>query len=279
MSDAQLDLSFKQHPDRGTYLDRRIFRWPFTLSRGFRLDQVPPGMLTLILQTVSGAINADDALVQRIRVGAGAAAHVTTQGATMVYRAPAGMGATDAVELEVENGGVLEYLPEPRILFPDSNLSQRLLLRTASSGIAMLSEGFVLHDPAGQGRSFRRYESEVIIERPGGSVVVLDRIDLDGMPLHSGRRARYTAHGTLLVVAPLSPSALETLCRSMEARMSGAAGMIYGAASPLPQEAGVGLRVMATDGQCLRTGLTAGWFAARQHLFGCTPPPRRKNAM
>jgi urease accessory protein len=277
LSDAQLDLSFRRHPERGTYLDRRVFRWPFTLSRGFRLDSVPSGMLTLILQTVSGAIQADDALVQRICVGAGAAAHVTTQGATMVYRAPAGMCATDTIELEVENGGVLEYLPEPRILFPESSLSQRLLLRAAPLGIAMLSEGFVLHDPTGQGRPFRSYTSEVVIEQPAGCVIALDRIDLDAMPVRGGRRAQYAAHGTLLVVAPLPPPALEALCRDIEARVSGAPG-IYAAASVLPQEAGVGLRVAATDGRHLRTALTAGWFAARQHLFGCEPAPRRKEA-
>lgn len=277
MSDAQLDLSFKQHPELGTYLDRRVFRWPFTLSRGFRLDSVPSGMLTLILQTVSGAIQADDALLQRIRVGPGAAAHVTTQAATMVYRAPAGMCATDTMELEVENGGVIEYLPEPRILFSESSLSQRLLLRAAPFGIAVLSDGFVLHDPTGQGRPFRRYASELVIERPKGRVIVLDRLDLDGMPRRDGPRARYAAHGTLLVVARLPLPALEALCRDIEVRVSGAAE-IYAAASVLPEEAGAGLRVAATDGRHLRTALAAGWFAARQHLFGCDPAPRRKDA-
>ena len=278
MSDAQLDLSFRQHPDRGTYLDRRVFRWPFTLSRGFRLDQVPSGMLTLILQTVSGAIQADDALLQRIRVGQGAAAHITTQGATMVYRAPAGMCATDSVELEVENDSVIEYLPEPRILFPDSNLSQRVRLRIAPSGIAVLSDAFVLHDPAGQGRPFRRYTSELVIERPEGDVVLRDCVDLNAMPPRRGRRAPYVAHGMLLVVAPLPSLALNALCKGLEAQV-GNGGGVYAAASTLPQEVGVGLRVVATDGQCLRAALTAAWFTARQHLFGCDPEPRRKNAV
>jgi urease accessory protein len=278
LNDAQLDLSFRQHADRGTYLDRRVFRWPFTLSRGFRLDQVPSGMLTVILQTVSGAIQADDALLQRIRVEHGAAAHITTQGATMVYRAPAGMCATDTVELEVENGGVIEYLPEPRIMFPDSNLSQRLRLDVAPSGIAVLSDSFVLHDPAGQGRPFRRYISELVIERPGGDVVLRDRVDINAMPRRSGRRAPYVAHGMLLVVAPLPPLALEALCSGMQAQVGDGTG-VYAAASILPQEVGVGLRVMAIDGRCLRTALTAAWFTARKHLFGCDPEPRRKNSV
>jgi len=274
---AQLDLSFRWHPNRGTYLDRRVFRWPFTLSRGFRLDAIPSGMLTLILQSASGAILADDALVQRICVRAGAAAHITTQAATIVYRAPAGMCATDVMELQVEDGGMIEYLPEPRILFPESSLSQRLLLRAAHFGTAILSEGFVLHDPADQGRPFRRYAAELVIERPGGRIAAMDRIDLERMPQRGGRRTQYAAYGLMLVVAPLPPSALETLCRNITARLDETTG-IYAAASVLPEEVGIGLRIAATDGLRLRTGLTAGWFAARQHLFGCNPAPRRKDA-
>ena len=124
-----------------------------------------------------------------------------------------------------------------------------------------------------------------LLPRPGGETSV----NVDGpdrgialnatvtMPVRGGRRAQYAAHGTLLVVAPLPPPALEALCRDIEARVSGAPG-IYAAASVLPKEAGVGLRVAATDGRHLRTAVTAGWFAARQHLFGCEPAPRRKEA-
>ena len=273
MSDAQLDLCFKRHPDRGTYLDRRVFRWPFTLSRGFRLDQVPSGRLTLILQTVSGAIQADDALLQRIRVCHGAAAFVTTQGATAVYRAPVAMCAEDTVELDVEDGGVIEYLPEPRILFPQSCLAQRLRLRVALSGVAMLSDAFVLHDPAGRGRPFRRYSSELVIERPGGDVVLRDRIELDAMPRRSGRRAPYGAHGMLLVVAPRPAAELEALCGGMAARV-GRGTESYAAASTLPREIGVGLRVVAIDGQHLRRALRAACCAAREHLFGGDPGSR-----
>src|ERR1700730_1299951 len=121
----QLDLSFA-HSDRGTYLDRRIFRWPYAISRTFHLDTVPAGMLTLIVQSISGAIQAEDRLEQRYQVGASAMAHVTTPGAASVYRAPPGMEALDHVHLVVEEGGFLEYLPEHRILFPDSWLCQRL---------------------------------------------------------------------------------------------------------------------------------------------------------
>lgn len=273
----QLDLSFRHHPGRGTWLDRRLFRWPFTVSRGFRLDTAPAGMLTLILQTVSGAIQAEDALLQRIAVEAGAAAHVTTQGASMVYRAPTGLSASDAVELNVGAEGILEYLPEPRILFPDADLSQSLRLTVAASSIAVLSDGFVLHDPAGQGRPFRRYVSDIELVRTDGNVMARDRAVLDGPPQRRGRRAQFAAHGSLLVIAPLPSAVLTTLCGEIAARL-GAIPTVYAAAAPLPQDCGVVVRVAAPDGRHLRLGLAAGWQAARHALFDAAPASRRKDA-
>jgi urease accessory protein len=144
-------------------------------------------MLTLIVQTVSGAIQGDDRLLQRLHVGPGAVAHVTTQGATTVYRAPPNLSATDDVGLSVGDDALLEYLPEPRIPFPESSLSQQVTLRVAASWAAILSDGFVLHDPAGAGRSFRQFASQTVIERPDGGVLATDRIELDGMPRRPGR--------------------------------------------------------------------------------------------
>jgi urease accessory protein len=273
----QLDLSFLCHAGGPTYLDRRRFRWPYTISRGFYLDAVPAGMLTLIVQTVSGAIQADDVLMQRLHVGSGAAAHVTTQGATSVYRAPLSLSATDDVALSVGDGAFLEYLPEPRILFPDSSLSQHVTLQVAASGVAILSDGFVLHDPAGAGRNFRHFTSQTAIERPDGSLLAIDRLDLDGMPLRSGRRAAYAAYGTMIVAAGSQRTAFAGLCEAITARVA-AVPHVYAGASALPNDSGVSLRVAATDGRHLRAALEAGWCAARHTLFGADPASRRKEA-
>jgi urease accessory protein len=273
----QLDLSFLRQPGGPTYLDRRRFRWPYTISRGFHLDLIPAGMLTLIVQTVSGAIQGDDRLLQRLHVGPGAAAHVTTQGATAVYRASPNLSATDDVELSVGDDALLEYLPEPRILFPESSLSQQATLRVAASGVAILSDGFVLHDPAGAGRSFRHFASQTVIERPDGGVLAADRLELDGMPRRSGRRARYAAYGTMIVVACDRGDSFAGLCEAISVRVA-LVPHVYAGMSCLPHGSGVSLRVAATDGRHLRAGLEAGWHAARRHLFGTDPAPRRKEA-
>ncbi len=272
----QLDLSFLRHAGGPTYLDRRRFRWPYTVSRGFYLDAVPAGMLTLIVQTVSGAIQADDVLSQRLHAGPGAAVHVTTQGAAPVHRAPLTLSAADDMVLSVGDDALLEYLPEPRILFPESSLSQHMTVQVAASGVAIVSDGFVLHDPAGAGRGFRHFAAQTVIERPDGSVLAVDRLELDGMPGRSGPRAPYAAYGTMIVVAG-EPASLVALCEVISARVA-CVPHVYAGVSGLPNACGVALRVAAIDGRHLRAGLEAGWSAVRCFLFGVDPASRRKEA-
>lgn len=271
----QLDLSFVRHPVRGTFLDRRVFRWPFTISRSFHLDREPAGMLTLILQTVSGSIQADDILLQRLAIGEASAVHVTTQGATPVHRAPPGMEATDSIFITIEDRGFLEYLPEPRILFPDSSLSQRVEVRLGCGAYGVVSDAFVLHDPLGRKRGFRHFASEVAITTREGALLALDRIDLDASPPRIGGRARYVAHGTLIIAFRTNALAAQALAEALLVRTSAIDGL-YGASSPLPNDAGVAFRLAAVDGRRLKQGLRAGWIATRLFLFGCEPARRGK---
>jgi urease accessory protein len=262
----QLDLSFRYHAMRGTWLDRRVFRWPYTISRGFRLDTAAKEVLTLILQTVSGAIHADDRLAQRIHVGPNAAAHITTQGATSVYRARAGTSSTDDITLDIEQNGSIEYTPELRILFPGSSLTQRVRVRLPESATAVVTDGFVVHDPDGANEPFRHYSSNLILHRLDGSLLATDQFVLDAVPGGRGRRTKYAAYGTLVVAACQSKSRLETLCSEGEARMAAISG-IYAGASILPNDAGVTFRIAAISGHHLRLGLLAARGDKRRHLF------------
>jgi urease accessory protein len=301
----QLDLRFAYRAGR-TYLERRLFSWPFALTRTFHLDAKPAHMLSAILQTSSGAVHGDDRLVQRIHVGLGAAAHVTTQGATAVHRAHEGAEASERVSLVVEAGGCLEYLPEPKIFFPGAALSQSVELTCDPGGCAVLSDAFLAHDPDGRGRGFRHFAAETIIRRPPARRVpevdqtpvipacagiatansigaqrtlaeplLVDRFDIDGLPPRRQARAAFAAFGTLYAVLPRDGAALERLSAEMTEAMAKIPGL-YAAASLLPSNIGVSLRLAADGGTNLRKGLEAGWRAARRAMTGDYPAARRK---
>ena len=271
LSTATLDLSFARRGDR-TVLDKRLFAWPFVLTRTFHLDAVPAHMLTVMLQTSSSTLLGEDRLIQRFRLGQGAAAHLTTQGASPVHRAHPGMTAREAVEITVGPDALLEYLPEPRILFPGAALDQSIDIDCAPSGTLILSDAFTVHDPERTGLGFRQMASIVTLRFDGGEPALIDRFDI--AQLGRGRAARYTAFGNLFLVAPLPAEILERLALDLSAALGAMPGL-YGAASLLPGDIGIGIRLAAEDLRAVRAGRDLVWTAMRQQLCGQAPTSRR----
>jgi urease accessory protein UreH len=164
----QLDLSFVRRGARTT-LDRRGFRWPFVLTRTFALDPHPRHMLTVFVQSSAGALHGEDRLSQRLAVGENAAAHVTTPGASPVHRANPGVESRENVTLRAAAGACLEYLPEPRILYPDAALEQTVDIDCSEGGSVLTADAFTVHDPSGAGHSFRRFRSSTTLRCDGRS--------------------------------------------------------------------------------------------------------------
>lgn len=266
---AQLNLGFVRHGQR-TLLGPKLFSWPFVLTRAHHIDPAPAHMLSVMLQTGAGAIHGEDRLVQRISVGPYAAAHVTTQGAASVHRAHSGDCTEEDVRLDVAPGGVLEYLPEPRILFPDAALESRMAIEVEPGGVVLLGDAFTLHDPTGGGGAFRSYRSEVAIRRPGGDLLVLDRFTIEGLPMQvSGHRA----FGSLYFVVDRDAETLLRVAAELTSAIADVEGL-YGAASPLPAGLGLGIRLAAPELRALRAGNVLCWRHLRRELFGAYPGPR-----
>lgn len=269
----QLDLAFQRHAQAGTQLTRRIVRYPYVVTNVFRMDPVPADMASVILQSASGAILAEDRLSVRIAAEPGAAVHVTTPAATAVHRMPSGAMATERVDLAVGAGALLEFLPEPRILFPDAALVQDLRLVVDVAGTAVVADGFLTHDPQGRKAPFRRLCSSIEIARPDRTVLAVDRFDIDGRRQLLGA-ARFGCHGIVIVVGPFTRGQLAAIGAAAAATL-GALGGLYAATSVLPSECGISLRLACSSGAVLRAATNAAWAAIRCSLTG-SPPARRR---
>jgi urease accessory protein len=264
---TDLDLAFERRGER-TVLTRRVYRWPFVVMRPFRLDSAPAHMSTVIVQSSSGALQRGDRLTQRIAVGLGAAAHVTTQGATAVHEAGQDR-AEERVSLHVARQGVLEYMPEPRVLFAGAELRSELELECAEDGVALIADAFSWHDPHARGRFPRRLCATTTIRIAGGDPVSIERMDIRNFA--SG--GDYAAFGGLTAVAPgrLGLDFVDVLNPALS-RVDG----LYAAASILPADAGVIVRFAGRDLRALRAGVALAWEASRMALFGASPGRRRK---
>jgi urease accessory protein len=269
----QLDLAFNRHAYAGTRLTRRIVRYPYVVTNTFCIDRVPADMVSVILQSASGTILAGDRLALHIAAGPGAAAHVTTPAATTVHRMPDGEIAKERVDLTIGPGALLEFMPEPRILFPDAALVQDLRLVVDAKGTVVVADGFLTHDPQERNSRFRRLCSTIEIARPDRTVLAVDRFDIDGRGQLLGA-SRFVCHGIVLVVGPFARDELSTLAAAVASAVA-ALGGSYAATSILPSECGISLRLACSSGAMLQAATNAAWTAIRCRLTG-SPPGRRR---
>jgi len=273
MEGAQLDLAFARPSDR-TALERRVFRWPFVVMRPFYLDRSPAHMATVIVQSSSGAVQGDDHLRQIVRVGARAAAHVTTQGAGPVHRATPGSSASETVTIAVEDGGYLEYLPEPRLLFPGADFEQKAELSCARTGALLFCDAFTTKGPDSCHDDFRRFRSTITLRVGDDRLVAIDRTDIRGL---GARADGVKAFATMILAAPGRLEAGAELAATLNQDFQSLRDL-YAAASPLPGDStGIAVRLAGCDLRAVRSGIAAAWSSIRQGLFGKTPPSRRKD--
>jgi urease accessory protein len=270
-----IELAFARAPGGETFVGGQRATYPFHVCRPHRFTGDPAGMVTLYVQSCAGGIFADDRLQQSIAAGTGAEAHVTTSAATIVHGMVSGDAAHET-RLVAEEGALLEFLPDPSILFPQARLRTRLAMRAHPEATIIACDSFLMHDPTGTGRVFDHLRGEIVVEGPSGEIVALDRSALHGEAMMAGLpgiAGRFRACATLMVLTRRhAPARLVEALRGALAADERA----YGGASTLPGEAGAWVRLLAEDGPALRQGLQSAWSAARMVLTGSVPQPRRK---
>jgi urease accessory protein len=274
---AQLALRFERDPASRTFLARKFATYPFFLAAPFHLDDTPHGMLTAIMQSSAGGLYEGDRLGLSFDVEAGAEAHVTTQGATVAHPMPHGGEARHEVRIRAAAGSLVEYLPDPLILLPTASVRSRVEVVAEAGSTVIVGDAFLAHDPAGQGRPFRRLAGEASFRRPGGSPFALERFDVTGEGVEASWRGlgprRCEAQGSLWVCAPGSPDELAaTLNRALE-QVPG----VYAGASTLSGGAGAMARLLAHDAVALGAAFRAAWRALRCLLTGLPPRSRRQS--
>ncbi len=272
----QAELVFTRAPDGRTYISHQCVGYPFHITRPFYLDPDPAGLLTLYLQSVSGGIYRGEHLALSLEAEAGAEAQVTTQSATIVHRMQGGGEARQDMTIRAGAGAVLEYLPDPLILFPGARFQTTLRVVAEPGATVILSDAFTQHDSEAAGGRFALLASDTRIERPDGSLLAFDRFDIGGElgEAHlDGPAGAYPAHGTLMAVHDGCPA--EELAEALRQAVADCHG-IYAGASTMPHGCGAWARILAEDGHALRAALKAAWAAARLKVSGAEPARRPK---
>lgn len=224
-------------------------------------------MATLYLQSSSGGLYGGDDLGLRVRVASGAAAHLTTQAATIVHDVR-GNGATrQSLNLDVEAGGWLEYMPDPTILMAGSALKNRMSVRLGTDARLLMADAQLCHDPTGLAQSFAHLDNQLSLSGPEGPKMI-DQFTVNGADwLARTGGARCSG----MIVAAGAPGTGPAMLQAL-ADVTGT----YAGLSEFPDRDLSVLRFLTDDGVSMSRALDASWTAARLVLTGAKPHARRK---
>jgi len=275
LASGRLDLAFVADSDARTYLQRQYASYPFHVCRVHYHDKDHPGLATLYVQSCSGGVYEDDSLDLTLSTAQVAEAHVSTQAATVVHSMPAG-SASQRVRIACESGAYLEYLPDPQILFPGSRFRSEIAVRLRGNAVALVSDSFLCHDPAGRDDMFSAYFSEIVIENDTGKALAVDRLKINGQAFRDscpGTSGSFAAQGTM-IIAGLDFASRAVADELQKIKLDRDEAVI--GSSQLPKSAGILVRVLTKDGASLKRVLHMAWCAARFSLKGALPAARRK---
>ena len=113
--------------------------WHHEPMRVLLPDPIDDALPHVVLLNTSGGLVGGDRVAVKVTLDARARALVTGQAAEKVYRS-AGADVTITNQLEIGEGGWLEWLPQETILFDRSRLRRRLTLDLAATARAMAGE-------------------------------------------------------------------------------------------------------------------------------------------
>jgi urease accessory protein len=268
------ELTFARDTAGRTYVSRQFASYPYHVCRPLTFAGDPDGMATVYLQSCAGGIYRDDRLREHFVAEEGAAAHVTTQAATIVHSMDRGTARQDVL-IEAAAESLIEVMPDPFILFPRARFASAVRVRAHEAATVVLADAFSCHDPAGAGASFDWFRGDVVVEDLQGRVLARDRFSVPGETIaerYPGITGTYASQASLFVIRRNEIAALVEAVRTATEDID----TVYAGASALPNGCGAWLRIMARDAVGLRAALTAAWQATRRLLTDRVPAPRRK---
>jgi urease accessory protein len=282
---AQLSLALNCNSAGKTNVSHRYMAYPLSISPVFRLEDngatLSSNRAYLYRMNTSPGLLAGDSLGMSLQLGEGAQLFLADQSATkvhtMVHTMPQAQATVD-YRLEVGSSAILEFLPEPLILFEDSTLTQTIEVTMHPTASLSLGE-IILPGRLARGEvyQFHQYLSRLRVKSPEGRVWFAETMKLLG----KGNRfagsdlfASGTVLGSLVLILPeaiATSVCLTTLSAEID-NLVEADGSVDIASSILPGGRGLFVRAIAQTTREMQVCFKGAVNCVRQ-LRGQSPLP------
>jgi urease accessory protein len=149
-----LTLLLEKDQERGkTVVKEQYSKVPLFTQRALYLEESLPSMAYVHIMSPSGGILQGDRYRMDIGLKNKACAHITTQGATRLYRMDRDY-ATQIVNVVVDDGCYLEFVPDQIIPYRNSRFYQTVNLKVHDNGTMVYSE-LIVPGRVASGESFQ----------------------------------------------------------------------------------------------------------------------------
>ena len=238
-------LKLELEPQRQkTVLKEQYSKVPLYTQRVLYLEESLPSMAYLYIISPSGGVLQGDRYRIDITLSKNALFHLTTQGATRIYRMDKNY-ATQVVNITVGEGCYFEFIPDQIIPYRNSRFYQKVMLNVHDNATMVYSE-LLVPGRVASGESFD-YDIcylKTIAKNQDGELRFIDIAILEPkkrLLKNSGVLENFDVVGTVYILAPANHiKELNSLINSMIESYP----KVYGGATILPNSTGVMLRVL-----------------------------------
>ena len=140
---GSLSLKMEYSPEAGkTVIREQYSKVPLSALKSLYLEETLPAMAYVYIMSPSGGILQGDRYRMDFTLAKNAQAHLTTQGATRIYRMDLNY-ATQMINFDVDDGCYLEYVPDQMIPFRESRFYQDIEMKVHDNATLLYSEMIV----------------------------------------------------------------------------------------------------------------------------------------
>ncbi len=254
-----------------TIVREQYSRVPLFIQRAMYLEETLPAMAYIYIMSPSGGILQGDRYRIDITLSNNAFAHVTTQGATRIYKMETNYG-TQIVNIRAEEGSYLEYIPDQIIPFRNSRFYQEVELRVHNNATMIYSEMIV----PGRVASGEKFEYDIcyirtIARNHLGKTRFIDTVKLEPKKANltvDGILGNLEVVGTIYIVT--RESYIKDLQYEINKKISEFKSKISGGISILPARQGIIVRILGNTATDVKDLIFEVVKIARNQIIGAS---------
>lgn len=224
---------------------------PLYSQRALYLEGELPNMAYMYIMSPSGGVLQGDRYRMDITLRNRAFAHITTQGATRIYRMERNY-ATQIVNIDVGEDCYFEYIPDQVIPYRDSRFYQEANLHVHDNATLLYSE-IITPGRVASGEHFD-YDicyMKAIARDQSGSLKFTDVAMLEPKKRDMKMFGVLSNHEVVANMYIITKNKLQEINGSINAALN-ATPQVYGGATILPSNSGVGIRMLGNTASDLR---------------------------